>query len=208
MFLIPIKNLNLHSENKNCNSMKIYIVIVLAMLVSLYACKSSGDEKSAISQIENLESLIYGEDLAESAESSDLEKLSELYVSYAQNFAGDDAPEYYFKAAEVEKSLGNYDQALKYFDEIITNYSEHEKTPMSLFYKGFIYENDLEDLNAANKCYTQFANTYPDHELIESVRFSINNLGKPIDQIIYEFDKKNGPRSKPRAADPVKVEDR
>ena len=179
--------------------MKNYLLGIGVFMLALVACKAPADEKSILSEIEDLESLIYGDGQTESVETEDLEKLSGLYDSYAQNYAGDEAPEYYFKAAEVEKSLGNFEQAIEHFDAIIDNYPEHDKTPMSLFYKGFIYENDLLDLNSANQCYHQFADLYPDHALIESVQFSINNLGRPIEEIIFEFDKENAKENNKKA---------
>jgi len=172
-------------------------VLILFCMIVLFSCKPANDEQSTLTKINKLEKLIYGNDLESSATTEDLMELSKMYQNYANNYAEQKAPEYFFKAAEVEKTMGNFENSIELFDQIIEEHADHDKVPIALFYKGFIYENDIIDLNAANKCYFDFVEKYPEHELIESVKFSMRNLGKPIDQIIQEFDAKNNPQVKP-----------
>ena len=185
--------------------MRNILTLTTVVAVLLFSCKPSGPD-AKLKNIESLEDKIYNSDLGNTASTDDMEELSALYKDYAANHAKDNAPEYLFKAAEVEKSLGNYDESLDLFDQIVKKHPDHEKAPMALFYRGFIYENDLADLNAANKCYHEFTQAYPNHELIDDVQFSIKNLGKPIDQIIHDFER-NEKKEQQKEKPPVKFEE-
>jgi TolA-binding protein len=94
-----------------------------------------------------------------------------------------------FKAGDFSMGLEKSEQAIMYFDQIIANYPAFEKLPYCLFLKGFIYENQMGNMDQAKEVYLEFLNKYPDHEMAESARFSIKNLGKSPEELIKEFEK-------------------
>jgi len=69
-------------------------------------------------------------------------------------------------------------------------YRSYEKAPQALFLAGFIYENDLKNLDKAKDMYNTFMKKYPNDTLAASVKFSLENLGKPADEIIKSFEGK------------------
>ena len=89
-----------------------------------------------------------------------------------------------FKAAEMANAIGDHKMALGLFDEIISAYSKTKKAPLSLFLKGFTYENNLEDFNNATFYYTMFLKKYPDHKLARDVQFLVDNIGKTGEELI------------------------
>jgi TolA-binding protein len=70
--------------------------------------------------------------------------------------------------------------AYKMTTELYPNSDEGVK---ALFMVGFVNANHLEDYEAAKRAYTEFMLRYPNHELIPSVRFELDNLGKPVEEI-------------------------
>jgi len=48
---------------------------------------------------------------------------------------------------------------------------------------GYIYANDLNDYDKAKASYEKFIELYPDHMLVPSAQWEIENLGKSLDEI-------------------------
>ncbi len=114
------------------------------------------------------------------------------YEKFAKERTNDPKiPEYLFKAAEIQRSLKNYKKAIEDYETIQTNYPDYEKTPHSTFLLGFIYENDLKDTDKAKAMYEQFLEKYPEHELADDVKFSLDNLGITPEEIIKRFEEQN-----------------
>ena len=106
---------------------------------------------------------------------------------YPQN---ENAPSNLFKAAEVAKSLRTFPKSLSLYDWIIDNYPDYEKAATSLFLKGFIIDNNLNDVDKAREVYNTFVEKYPKHELADDVQFLIENLGKTDEEILQMIEQK------------------
>jgi len=114
------------------------------------------------------------------------------YETFVQvNPKSKDAPGYLYKAGEVARSTNNTRKALSLWERLYAEYRGYEKAPQALFLQGFIYENDLKNLDKAKELYNAFLKKYPKHDLVDDVKFSLNNLGKPADEIIKSFEKKD-----------------
>jgi len=118
-------------------------------------------------------------------------KLNRKYETYAKRFPKDEkAADYLYKAGEVARSTGDMRRSVSLLEQLYDDYRNYEKAPQSLFLAGFIYENDLKNLDKAKEIYNTFMKKYPKHELAKSVEFSLQNLGKPADEIIKGFETK------------------
>jgi len=118
-------------------------------------------------------------------------KLIRKYETYARKFPKDDkSPDYLYKAGEVARSSNNIRKAVELLEKLYDDHRGYEKAPEALFLAGFIYENDLKNLDKAKELYNTFIKKYPEHELAKSVEFSIQNLGVPPDEIIKSFEDK------------------
>ena len=93
------------------------------------------------------------------------------------------SPEYLYKSAEVAKSIRSIQKALSLYDWILEEYPNYEKTPTSLFIKGFIIENELKNNDMAESVYKDFLAKYPSHDLNDDVQFLLDNLGKSDEEI-------------------------
>lgn len=69
------------------------------------------------------------------------------------------------------------------FQETTARYPETDEGVKALFMIGFMYANHFGNYEAARQAYLDFLNRYPNHELIPSVKFELENLGKPVEEI-------------------------
>jgi len=165
---------------------------ILFLVTSLFACTPATESKdSLLSSIKTAEDALYGNKDVLEFDKDKAETLVKAYQGYASSNPDDSlSANYLFKSAEVLRSLRKFNEAVGIYKKIGDNYPNYDKAPHSLFLLGFSYENDLNALPEAKKCYEQFLAKYPSHELADDVQFSLNNLGKSPEEIIKEFERK------------------
>lgn len=96
-----------------------------------------------------------------------------------------------FKAGELSRALNQPHKAIRYFNLLIEDHPTHPKSPVALFYKAMIIGDILQEHELAKKTYMEFLDKYPNHDLAESAKASIELVGKPLEEIIETFEKKN-----------------
>jgi len=100
------------------------------------------------------------------------------------------APEYLYKAAEMARTLKTYPKALNLYDWIENSYPDYEKSAVTMFLKGFMLENELNDKASAKKVYQEFTSKYPEHDLQDDVKFLLDNIDKSDEEIMKIIEKK------------------
>ncbi len=100
------------------------------------------------------------------------------------------APLYLYRAAEMARTLKTYPKALSIFDWIEEKYPNYEKTPTTVFLKGFMLENELNNKEAAREVYNRFLSNYPDNDLVDDVKFLLDNIDKTDEEIMKMIDDK------------------
>jgi tetratricopeptide (TPR) repeat protein len=77
-----------------------------------------------------------------------------------------------------------YETAIRSFEKVIELYPDSAATSQAYFMLGFVYSNYLDKLDAGREFYRTFLAKYPDHELVPSVEFELEHLGKDADEIL------------------------
>ena len=172
--------------------------ILLALIVVtgfLWSCGESQEEgKMGLEERLALIKQIEDEAFGQNGEFNKTKALALVnnYVSFAKENPDDErSASFLFKAGDISMGLENGQLAVSYFDQVITDYPDYEKVPYCMFLKGFVYENNLKDLDKASAAYKEFIKEYPDHDMTEAAKFSLQNLGKSPEQLIREFEKQN-----------------
>ena len=114
-------------------------------------------------------------------------------ILFADRFPDDKmAPAVLFKAADVSRGLGDFEQAIDLWGEVIEVYPEYEKTPEALFHQGFIMDKDVGDKNSAIAYYEAFLSTYPTHPLAKDVALlkQLLQMDKSPEELVKEFEQK------------------
>ncbi|MCD4682291.1 MAG: tetratricopeptide repeat protein [Bacteroidales bacterium] len=162
----------------------IFYLVLVALIIS--ACTSPKENK--LSEIKLMEDELFSDE----SQMIDRQKANDLigvYESFAEEFPNDtETPVYLFKAGDMAMNLNMPRKAIDIFDKILNNYPDFEKAPQCLFLKGYVYENDLKDLETAKKLYEEFLVKYPDDEFADDAEISIKNLGKSPEELIREFE--------------------
>lgn len=113
---------------------------------------------------------------------------------FASRFQQDTlTPAFLFKAAAVARGLGQFEKAIDSWDRIATVYPDFEKVPESLFFQGFTYDNDLENLPAAEEKYEAFLEQFPKHPIAKDAKMllSVVQSGKTANEVVKGFQQKN-----------------
>ena len=139
--------------------------------------------------IEKAEETLYGKNNEFRFDETKAQQCVEAYLAYCERFSQkEDAPDYMFKAADLLRALRKPGEALVYYERICTDFPDYPKVPHSVFLQGFVYENDMQDMEKARAKYEDFLNKYPDHDLADDVEFSLKYLGKSPEDIIKQFE--------------------
>lgn len=187
--------------NKTKAPMK-YFVYLLS--IALFVASCSETKESALAKVEEAESNLYAKEGNFQFNDSLATITIDAYLNYADNFKQDSlAAEYLFKAADLYRAKREFQQALEVYDRLQKNHPDFRKIPQTVFLQGFVYENDLRELDNARERYEAFIAEYPNHDLVKDVQFSLKNLGKTPEQIIEEFTKKQQEEAAAAAADTV-----
>lgn len=94
--------------------------------------------------------------------------------------------------ADIYASVKNqYTASAEQLEQIIDQYPKAPEMPKALFKLGFTYENMIKDMEKARQYYEQFLKLFPDHELAQSVRISLEFLGETEDQMLDRLLKKS-----------------
>ncbi|MCB2220126.1 MAG: tetratricopeptide repeat protein [Bacteroidetes bacterium] len=168
-------------------SIRSFLTIATGILIFV-ACTSPQEKSKA--DIKSMEDSLFSDE-TKMVDRVKAKELITMYVTYADNYPTDpETPATLFKAGDMAMNLNQARQAIQIFDRIMDQYPDYEKTPQCLFLKGYIYENDLNDLNTAKKIYEEFLEKYPDDEFADDAKISIQNLGKSPEELIREFEEK------------------
>lgn len=121
------------------------------------------------------EFIVTAEQLASIVEKSDTNQSVELLL----------------KAAGLAKTVGSFDKSLALYKTVTERFSQHPQASTAFFMVGFVYANDLRELEKGKAAYELFLEKYPNDPMAESARGEIRNLGRPADEIIKDFMQNN-----------------
>lgn len=120
-----------------------------------------------------------------------------VYDEYASYFPDEKkSAEYLFKAGELANSMQLSQPALSYLSRLMSKYPTYKNAPYALFMQGMIYDDQLKDTANARKIYQQVIAKYPESQLAKDAQASINNLGKSVEDLVREFEKKQAASAK------------
>ena len=99
-----------------------------------------------------------------------------------------EAPTLLYNAAEIARSIQTYNKALELFNWLEAEYEGHTKEAQAMFLKAFTLDDGLKQYDEARKAYEDFIEKYPDNPFADDARFSIQNLGKDVNELIDGFE--------------------
>jgi len=115
----------------------------------------------------------------------DIDKVIKLYEELVDRFPKSQKADFalYKLALVYQNNKQEFAKAVASHERLMKDYPQSKYLSQSHFMSAFIYANDLKDLEKARAAYTSFVEAYPDHELVPSVKWELEHLGKDINQI-------------------------
>ena len=167
--------------------MKRTTVLFLVGIFGLMAGCSPSREKT-VNRILGLEKRLFAPESV-SFDKVKADSLMNLYENFIRENPKDSlSPGYLFKSANVAMNMGDGHKAIGMFDQYLRDYPEKQKAPMCMFFKGFIYENTLHDLDKARETYLLFIEKYPSNDFVKDAKMALLNLGKTPEMLVHEFE--------------------
>ncbi|MCX6306332.1 MAG: tetratricopeptide repeat protein [Bacteroidetes bacterium] len=167
---------------------KTTILIISGIMIMLAGCGPSKDKVA--SQILTLEKSLFSPE-AVSFNKQKADSLQALYATFIKDNPKDSmAPGFLFKSANIAMNSGDGPKALALFDQYLQNYPDKPKASLCLFFKAFIYENLMQNLDKARETYLLFIEKYPSDDFTKDAKMAIENLGKSPEMLIREFELK------------------
>jgi tetratricopeptide (TPR) repeat protein len=125
-------------------------------------------------------------------------KKAEEFIAAAEQLAGivektnlDEYVDLMLKAAGLAKTIEKPEKAIELYSKVTEKMPQHLKAPTAFFMLGFVYGNDLRDLEKAKAAYELFLQKFPNDEMAESARAELLLLGKSPDEALKEILKNN-----------------
>ncbi len=168
-----------------------FILLSLSVIL-MVGCGVNAEKKKVLQRISASEAKIFGDSTATIPDEKTGMEMIQAYTDYANGWPKDTiSAEYLFKGAEIAMNLNQSGMAIEYYNRILLNYPEFKKRPYCVFLQAFILENQMNQFDQAKVRYQEFIDKYPDHILAKDAQASIQNMGRPIEDLIKEWDKKN-----------------
>lgn len=156
--------------------MRLLSIFILSLSI-LAACQSP--KEKAIKNIKDLE----GNDSAFSNEL--MMQLKTAYVDFALAYPDDEqTPEFLFKAAQRSIVLQQDNEAVDLLLQLTSKYPKSTFVEDATFLMAYTYENNLHDLVRAKSLYEEFLQKFPNGELAQDAKLSLENLGKSPEEVI------------------------
>jgi TolA-binding protein len=169
---------------------KIMLLVLSVILVT--GCGVNSEKKKMLSRIAANEAKIFGDSTATIPDQKTGMEMVQAYTDYANAWPKDTiSAEFLFKGAEIAMNLNQSAMAIEYYNRILLSYPAFKKRPYCLFLQAFILENQMNLYDQAKARYQEFIDKYPDHPLVKDAAASIENMGKPIEELIKQWDQKN-----------------
>lgn len=164
---------------------KIGFLFAVSLLL-LAACHPKAEW--SVLKIDQMEQSLLASAQSGTVDSNSVNTLLRAYENFADRHTDHaKSPEFLLKAADFYRYMGKPLRSIVMYDKIYTNFPKYEKRPFALFLQGFVFENEVGNVDAAREKYHQFLQQYPDHKIAEDVRTSLRNLGKTPEQLVQEF---------------------
>lgn len=115
--------------------------------------------------------------------------LRELYVEFAKKYPEDSlTAKYIFSLAQSYVGSKKYDKAIENLDALCNRYPNSKIAPKAMFYKAFIYWDNIKQEGKAKEIFKEFISKFPNHPLSADAQASVNIIENQtsIEELIKE----------------------
>ena len=164
-------------------------IVGVFLICLVVACQS--DQEVHLHKINDLQLQLVDTDLKTNLEVAQ-ELVAEIEDYLSKYPDSTTIPDYYMQLGDLyTHALQLPVKGLYFFQKVHADFPNYKKAAVALFYQGFVLENYMGQQEQAKAVYESFLIDYPEHELSETVKLSIQQLGIPIEELVKQFEEKN-----------------
>lgn len=181
--------------------MKLFRIFTLMLLVVLISCNADNSATTAntktvsIADIDKKLAVLKTENTLDDAKVVDLIESIDAFVS--ENKEDAKAPVFLELKAKYLTALGKNESAFAVYNTIYEDYSNYKNHSDALFMMAFIFENNLNNIPAAELNYQKYLNEFPNGDFANDAQFSLDNMSKTPEELMEMFKKMNEENSIP-----------
>ncbi|HXB42021.1 MAG TPA: hypothetical protein VNZ49_15875 [Bacteroidia bacterium] len=143
-----------------------------------------------LKQIEAMEKELYA---TEELNQDKAKKMVSLYELYYQNYHKyPETPDFLFKAGEITENINQPYRAIKFYTECYEEYPAFKFSAECLFRMANLYDYKLNNYIKAKALYEEVKVQFPKSPMAKDADAAIKLMTKSDQDMIKEFEKKNG----------------
>lgn len=105
-----------------------------------------------------------------------------ILIGFAACKKGPTVEELFDRANKFQEE-SNFEGAIGAYTEIVQRFPTSDKAPQCQFMVGYLYANQLKNIEKAKEAYQGFIRNWPEHELVKDAQWELDHLGKDVNEI-------------------------
>lgn len=170
-----------------------FLALTFLLLFFLTACADRAhlDQEKMQARIEHFQSKLLDAD-NDQLDRSMADSLILEYDKFVSKYPDNEwSPEYLFNKANIYRSFGKFDEAIKIYRKIIAEYPNFKMITASHFLIALIYESDLNNKEKAEEVYKEVAQLYPNEKFGQDAAERLKTIHLTDEELIQFFNEKN-----------------
>lgn len=161
------------------NTLKMMMFALLAF--GMMAC---GEKKLTQEDLKKAEATLFNQD--QSINEAEAPKVAEKYCKFVEQNPDDaTADKWLYHALEINILLKDSNKSIALCDQLVRQYPQSKWTPTGLFLLGsYVYNDQLNDTARAHETFQKVIDNYPESELADDAKKSIEYLGLTPEEIM------------------------
>ena len=95
--------------------------------------------------------------------------------------------DFLFKAADLSIGIGNYEASVNFLTRLTEDFPQYDKIVEIWLFKGFVFENYMNNHAEAVAAYNRLIEKYPNHRLAKDAQSAIDNLTMTDEELMEKF---------------------
>ncbi|MBI1222574.1 MAG: tetratricopeptide repeat protein [Bacteroidetes bacterium] len=163
-------------------------LFILVGIFFLISCQSKQGHTAQRSE-EELIALLHGWSNSDSLQNPEIADkyslaLSEFLSQYPNN---PEHENFLFLAGQQAVKQKDFATAASYYAQFANSYPNSRSHADALFAAGFLYNNEVHNIDSATKYYSMFIDLYPEHMLKDAAESELEHLGESPEQMLEKF---------------------
>lgn len=161
------------------------LLFLTIISTTLFACTDKADTLRG--RLTALDKEFGGAEVTDKKKAEEFIITAEQLASLVEKSSPDEYVEILLKAGGLARTIEAPQKAIELYSKVTEKMPQHPKAATAFFMIGFVYANDLEELDKARAAYELFLEKFPNDEMAESARAELKNLGKSPEEILKEL---------------------